>query len=85
MNTNEMKILLTVSIAGAISLILFAYLRRFFYLLKTSNQAQPLQNGKRFDGRNSNLKNRRRRIESNPNVICSLPMHQESRPEMRMY
>lgn len=70
-------------IAGSIlSLPGFIFLGSFILRVLKKPEPVPLSPGKLlfFPG-NPKINLRRRRIESNPNIVCGFPIHQKSREE----
>jgi hypothetical protein len=74
-------------IAGFIfSLPIFVFLGNLFY--NTLKMPVPLQlfSGKRFDNPEiSGGKITRRRIESNPNIVCGFPIQQQAREDAPLF
>lgn len=86
MNTNNIEMLLVGLAATAVSLTLFIYLGHLVLnFLKISAPPRILQSRINSDAKASGRGNLRRKIESKPTIICSLPMHQEARQEMPLY
>jgi hypothetical protein len=81
MDINSFEILLTGMLVSALSLMLFIYLGNLILdLLKIpAPQLTPLKR------QISNSGKVRRRIESKPGIICSLPIHQESRQDAPLF
>lgn len=82
MNIFDFEIFLIWIVASAVSLTLFIYLGHLIlgFLKTQARQQTPL---KRRVSNTEELKagKERRRIESKPGIICSLPIHQVSRQD----
>lgn len=71
-------------VSGAIA-VLFIYLRnRALNLHKIPPSPQFRQSAPTFQGKALKSTERRRKIESKPTIICSLPIHQVARPKARL-
>lgn len=77
MNIFKFEIFLIWIVAGAVSIAVFIYLGNLIldFLKKPTPQRTALR------GRISNAGKERRRVESKPGIICSLPIHQLSRQD----
>ncbi len=75
MNANGIEIFLMVMAVSAVNLVLFIYLGNcILNFLKTPDLL-------RVPVKRSSPGNLRRRVEHKPGIICSLPIHQQSRYE----
>ena len=86
MDINSFEILLTGMLVSALSLMIFIYLGNLildFLKLPVSQQTSLKRQISIAEASNSGKK--RRRIESKPGVICSLPIHQESRQDAPLF
>ncbi|HSK72184.1 MAG TPA: hypothetical protein VK892_10845 [Pyrinomonadaceae bacterium] len=82
MNTNDLGIFLALTFTGIINLVLFIYLKSFnFFKIPT----QIPQGGSNSNGEGLKADITRRKVESKPTIICSLPIHQEGRKEAPLY
>jgi hypothetical protein len=85
MNIYGFEILLIGIVGSAVTLTLFIYLANLaFNFLKIPALAQISQSRKIFETKALRPRNMRKKIESKPTIICSLPIHQEARQEMRL-
>jgi hypothetical protein len=79
MNTNSIEFFLAAAAVGIINLVLFIFLRsRLLNFFKAPDLA-------RVPVKISSPENMRRRTRHRPTIICSLPIHQQARPEMPLY
>jgi len=82
MNTLDIEILLIGIIVNLLLLALFALagnlMLDFFKLPASPKHNQKLRN---FDTAKMKFENKRNKSPSKPNIICALPILQESRPE----
>ena len=86
MKTNGIEIILIGMLVSALSLTLFIYLvNRILDFLKIPDSPKLKRSGRNFNAAPLESDNLRRKIVSNPNVICALPIHQASRPEARLF
>jgi hypothetical protein len=82
MNTHDIEILLIGMVISSLSLTLFVYLgNTIFNFLKVAGPARYLLNKRNSKAETSISEKRRRRDESQLTLVCSLPIHQEKRPE----
>lgn len=82
MNLPDIESILVGAAVSTLSLGLFIYFgERLLKFFKISKPNRILQNRRSFDGEALNRGNKRRRIKSNLILVCSLPIHQEKRPE----
>jgi hypothetical protein len=82
MKTNGIEILLIGMTVSTLSLTLFIYLgNRILNVLKISASPKVKQGMRNIEAAKLENKNMRKKIVSKPNIICALPIHQESRPE----
>jgi len=85
MNINGIETFLIGMILSGAILALFFYLRKLALKFPaTSFSPQFRQSAPTVEGKPLNSTNRRR-IESKPTVICSLPIHQIVRPEAALW
>lgn len=82
MNTQGIEILLIGMVVSTLSLTLFIYLgNRILNFLKVPDSPKLKQGMQDLDTTKLEYENMRKKIVSKPNIICSLPIHEESRPE----
>ncbi|HEY8560362.1 MAG TPA: hypothetical protein VIL74_08285 [Pyrinomonadaceae bacterium] len=85
MNVYGIETFLIGMVGGGVNLALFIYLRnRALNPHKTPASPQFRQSAPTIEGTASKSINRRRKIESKPTIICSLPIHQVTRPQARL-
>lgn len=82
MNIDGLGIFLALTFTGIINLVLFIYLKSFNFF---KIPAQTTQGGRNSYGEALKPGMARRKIESKPTIICSLPIHQEGRKEASLY
>lgn len=76
MNTNDLTTFWLVMTAGSLSLVLFIIAGNYILnAIKTISLARMPRTGNLL----------RRKVERNPNIICSLPIHEEARPEQKLW
>ena len=79
MNTNNLVVFLPALLAGSVGLILFIItfnsILNAFKARSFARTTQVRPNDVQF----------RRRRPVNPNIICMLPVHEEERPEQRLW
>jgi hypothetical protein len=82
MNIYEIETLLIGMVISGSMMALFIYLgNRALSFHKNSPSPEFKRSAPSFEGKALKSAARRRRIESNPSIICSLPIHQAVRPE----
>ncbi len=80
MNIHGIEILLIGMIVSALSLMLFIYLGNIILdFLKIPHSHRIPLNSLDSNAEASSLGKRRRKMGSQPGVVCSLPIHQERR------
>lgn len=86
MKTNGIEIILIGVTVSALGLTLCIYLgNRILDFLKISDAPEVKKGMRNIEAAKPENKNMRKKIVSKPNVICALPMHQESRPEAPLF
>lgn len=86
MNTQDIETVFIGFIVSIMSLTLFIYLANIvFGFLKISDLQLTSANKRRSNAETAGSVKGRKRIESKPTIICSLPIHQEARKEMPLF
>jgi len=82
MNIYGIEIFLIGMVVSGLIMTLFIYLgNRAVNFHKTPHSPQFRQSAPTFEGKALKSAGRRRKIESKPTIICSLPIYQIVRPE----
>ena len=82
MKTNGIEMIFIGMIISTLSLTLIFYLgKRILDFLKAHDQPKLKPNAHNYNAASLESGNPRKKVETKPNIICSLPIHQESRPE----
>jgi hypothetical protein len=86
MNTNDLEMLSLAVLAGSVSLTLFIIAGNYILnALRTLSSAQALSMGKSPGTQRPPNGSQQRKVQINPNIICLLPIHEEKRPEARLW
>lgn len=86
MNIYVIETFLIGTVVSGLILALFIHLRnRALNFSAASHSPKFRQSAPTFQGKALKPTSRRRKIESNPTIICSLPIHQVARPNARLF